>query len=183
MKLPVFPNWYPYNEMLLDGHLRVGKYAVKTRSWKWKYRGLVLLYNSGRVAPQAVKAYRYRYEQNPSKHKIIVGIAELAEVRPLSNEEGRKMICNFNNYTMRKTKIWEAVLGLDDDPSWPFWINSQQGHEHIICPFPIGFFFKNAVRFETPVPFNWPAGPVKPIYIQTARYPKLHAQLLIAHHS
>ena len=49
--MPVFPNWFPYNDMMLDGHMKVGKWAgVKTRSWEWNYRGLVLLYNSGRTA-------------------------------------------------------------------------------------------------------------------------------------
>ena len=181
MKLPVFPNWYPYNNMVFDKHLQIGDFAVKTRNWDWKYRGPVLFYTSGRVAQQAVTAYGY--ERNPSKHKIIVGVAELAEVRPLLKHEARQMVCNFNNYTVKQLDEWVKSLGLEDEPDWPFWINSQFGHEHIICPFPIGFFFKDAKRFKTLVPFNWPAGPVKPIFIQTARYPKLHAELLLAHHS
>ena len=31
MKLPVFPNWYPYSDMVFDGHLQIGDFAVKTR--------------------------------------------------------------------------------------------------------------------------------------------------------
>ncbi len=171
MKLPVFPNWYPYNEMVFDGHLQVGDFAVKTRSWNWNYRGPVLFYTSGRVAQQAIDAYKY--QKGPFNHKSIIGIADLVETRLLTNREAKKMVCNFNNWTPRTLNQVLKFYDLLDDP---FRVN-----EHgFIAPFRIGFFFKNAKRFKEPVPFNWPAGPVRPITIHTARYPKLHAQILMA---
>jgi len=185
MKLPVFPNCYPFNEMFFDGHLQIGDFAVKTRSWAWKYRGLVLFYTSGRIDHQAIDAYGY--ERHPSKHKVIIGVANLVEVRPLTNIEARKMVLNFNNWSPQHLKALLKVSDLPYSQDLEFWserIGDFWGERSVLIrPFSIGFFFKNATRLDRPVPFNWPAGPVRPITIQTARYPKLHAELLLAHHS
>ncbi len=32
-------------------------------------------------------------------------------------------------------------------------------------PLDNGFFFRNVTRFKAPIPFRWPAGPVKPINV------------------
>lgn len=171
MKLPVFPNWYPYNNMVFDGRLQVGDCAVKTRSWNWDYRGPVLFYTSGRVAHQAVEAYGY--QRNRANHKVIIGVADLVNVRELTNQEAKTMVCNFNNISPAKLK---KVLAENDytEPDSAFWV-SGLGY---IEPYHIGFFFQNLRRFDNPVPFSWPAGPVKPIFTEVTRNAKLYEQLL-----
>lgn len=181
MKILVMPNTVPYKDMVLDNHLRVGEYdAVKTRSYRMAYRGPVLFYNSTRIEPLAMKAYEY--QRNSENHKVIIGIADLVEVRPLTSKEGLKMVRNFNNMTAREVKKLEKEINpLDiNDPNWPFWFNYQWGYENYIAPFKIGFFFKKVKRFREPIPFNWPAGPIRPIFIESARHPKIHAQLLLS---
>ena len=161
--LPVFPNWFPFNDMIFDGHLRVGKYeGVKTRSWNWDYRGPVLFYNSsrGKIARNAVRAYGYR--NHPSKHKIIIGIGDLVEVRPLTQQEAEKMVGNFNKLTPTQVKKLLLQFG-PDNPIRPFDVHDYGGD--FIAPYEIGFFFQNLKKFSAPIPFAWPAGPIKPIFI------------------
>lgn len=174
--LPVFPNWFPYNDMLLDGHLRVDQWeGVKTRSWEWDYRGPVLLYNSGRTAQEAVRTYKYK--NDPSKHKVIIGVGELVLVRTLREKEARQMVCNFNNmslaevkeilkknYVFDKEHIKEALYYFYDFGPY-------------IAPFDTGFFFKSLKRFKEPILFNWPPGPIKPIFTDVRKNPKLLNQL------
>ena len=158
MRLPVFPNWYPYNDMLLDGHLRVGDYGVKTRSYDWDYRGPVLLYNSGRTAWHCVNVYDY--PRGGEHHGIIVGVADLVLVRELTERELLKMECNFNNLTLRQVKA-DSTLSR-------------------VWPYPFGYFFVNTKRFRKHVPFNWPPGPVKPIYTNIRSNSLLGQQLATA---
>lgn len=139
LQLPVFPNIFPYNEMLLRGILRLGDFAVKTRSWYWDYRGLVLLYTSGRVQREPAEAYDLDPKEFP--RKAIVGVGELVDVRSLTQKELKVLTRQFNNIKPGERK----------DPS--------------IWPLPIGFFFKGLQRFTPPVSFNWPQGPVKPIFV------------------
>ena len=155
MRLPVFPNWYPYNDMLFDGHLQVGKHSVKTRSYDWDYRGPVLFYTSGRTQQSCVKAYKYVNGQD--KHKIIIGVANLVDVRPLNREEVMKMVLNFNNL-----KVEEVLSDFS---------NVQ------VVPYNFGYFFSKVKRFEEPVAFSWPSGPVKPILTNIRSGSQLHRQL------
>jgi hypothetical protein len=96
------------------------------------------------VAWPCVNAYGYPSAKRP--HRLIVGVATLEDVRPLTERELWKMDRNFNNLT------------------------SRQMHEHPerieIYAFEIGYFFVNPIRFETPVPFAWPPGPLKPIFTE-----------------
>ena len=180
-KLPVFPNWFPYNDMLLDGHLRVDRWeGVKTRSWEWDYRGPVLLYNSLRTAKPAVNAYKY--EDGPSNHKMIIGAGELIDVRLLTHEEALQMVCNFNNMPPSQVKkiIQQRGLSVEkndkedvvDSPLFNFY-----DFGPYVAPFSTGFFFKNLRRFKEPVSFNWPVGPIKPIFTKIVSGSKLHRQL------
>lgn len=178
--LPVFPNWFPYNDMLLDGHLKVGDYAgVKTRSWKWDYRGPVFLYTSGRTAPQPARTYRYH--NSPHVHKIIIGVAELVEVRDLTNAEALKMVCNFNRLTPLGVRdlIHPQAKWKWDNVTLDLWRESLYGFYGCggIAPLPIGFFFQNQAKFRSPVPFNWPAGPVKPIMTKIVKGSPLQQEL------
>ncbi len=170
--MPVFPNWYPFNDMVFDGHLKVDDYeGVKTRSWNWDYRGPILFYNSSRTAKLAAKAYNYKDGQ--VNHKVIIGVGNLVDVRKLTRNEALKMAANFNNLTVSKIK--KILLEVAPDGSAdPTWIN---GYGNYIAPFEIGFFFKNLKRFLTPVPFNWPSGPIKPIFIDPTQNPKLDLQI------
>ncbi len=161
-KLPVFPNWFPYNDMLFDGHMKVGQWeGVKTRSWDWKYRGPVLLYNSLRTSLPALDAYKYK--DSPLNHKVIIGVGELAEVRELKISEATKMLANFNNKPLAQIKRIVQYYCADYTPEKV--IYSFYDFGPYIAPFKVGFFFKNLTRFKEPVPFNWPSGPIKPIFI------------------
>lgn len=162
MRIPVFPNWYPYNDMLFDRRLRVGRFGVKTRSYNWDYRGPVLFYNSGRTAWHCVNIYGYK--RGPEHHGVIIGSGELAMVRPLDLMEEAQMAINFNNLKIGPRKYWRDL---------PF---------ATVRPLPFGYFFPNQSlkRFEIPIQFKWPAGPVRPIFIEVSRYPRIHTQLLSA---
>lgn len=155
MRLPVFPNWYPFNDMLLDGHLQIGEYGVKTRSYNWKYRGLVLLYNSLRTMSSCVKAYGY--SNGSERHRIIVGVARLGDVRPLNNREQLKMQCNFNNLSLHQVKNKPDLVK--------------------VVPYPFGYFFTDIKRFKNPILFDWPAGPVRPIFLDINQDSALYNQL------
>ncbi|MBI3632245.1 MAG: hypothetical protein HY225_02255 [Candidatus Vogelbacteria bacterium] len=176
-KLPVFPNWFPYNDMLLDGHMKVdGHEGVKSRCWEWNYRGPVLLYNSLRTAKPAVKAYDYT--NSSENHKVIVGVGELVEVRGFTVDEAAQMLANFNNISLDKIKI--ALRNIKRKmPSYrpeEIIYNFFQFGPYI-APFRTGFFFKNLRRFDKPVSFNWPAGPIKPIFTQVVPGSELGKQL------
>lgn len=160
MRLPVFPNWYPYNNMLFDGHLQVGEYGVKTRSYDWKYRGPVLFYTSGRTSQPCVQAYDYA--KGSDQHKIIIGVANLVDVRLLTDREIWKMVCNFNNLTVREVK---------EDTDFD---------QVKVVPYDFGYFFTKIKRFEESIPFSWPSGPVKPIFTQIRSGSRLRHQLLAA---
>src|SRR3989344_3781505 len=45
-----------------------------------------------------------------------------------------------------------------------------------VAPLEVGFFFKNLKRFSKPVTFNWPPGPVKPIYTKITTGSELQAE-------
>jgi hypothetical protein len=144
--------------MLLDGHLKVGEFGVKTRSYDWKYRGAVLLYTSGRTQQSCVQAYNYA--KGTDKHNLIIGVANLVDVRLLNDAEIRKMVCNFNNLTVREVKPDLSNVA--------------------VVPFPFGYFFSNIRRFDKPIPFSWPSGPVKPIMTDVRSGSRLRQQVLAA---
>lgn len=178
---PVFPNWYPFNNMVFDGHMKVGEYeGVKSRNWDWSYRGPMFFYNSSsRVSHQAMEAYGYK--RHPVNHKVIIGVGDLVDVRPFTHEEAMQMLCNFNNLSMRQVK--KIIARNSSDPETQkesVYYFYELGY--YIAPFQIGFFFKNLNRFGMPVPFNWPAGPVKPIFINPAKNRKLTEQLKLSGH-
>lgn len=160
MRLPVFPNWYPYNDMLLDGRLDIGERSVKTRSYNWDYRGPVLLYNSGRVAWHCVNAYGLPRDPASRQHHFIIGAAYLTEVRELTSRELRQMQRNFNNLSPRERR----------DQPWRVMVN----------PLPYGYFFESPTRFKESVPFRWPSGPIKPIFTEVTRNTRLYEELLNA---
>ncbi len=167
--------------MMLDGHLKVNRWeGIKTRNWEWNYRGPVLFYNSLRTAKPAVEAYKY--VDSHSQHKVIIGVGELLDVRPLTHKEALQMVCNFNNMSPEKV---EEILQQNGFTSEPIdeedFVNSVLFDFYefgpYIAPFDTGFFFKNLKRFKESVPFNWPPGPIKPIFTKIVPGSKLHRQL------
>src|SRR3989344_2838450 len=179
-KIPVFPNWFPFNDMVFDGHLKVGKYAaVKTRKWQWKYMGPVLFYNTLRTAQVELDRYP-KYQNVPANRKTIIGIAEIVESRPLTTEEAKQMLANFNNHKLVKIEIeleeTAAATGQSvEQIIYDFWKFGP-----FVAPFRIGFFFQNLKRFEKPIPFNWPSGPIKPIFTDVNQNPALKKQIALA---
>lgn len=139
--IPAFPNAFPYNELLLDGKL-----IAKTRNWEWKHRGLTLLYTSTKVHVEVVRAHRIDARAFP--RKVIVGVGNLVDVRPLTRREWDKLYKQFNNVKRGRS----GGDGFGD-----------------VYPMRIGFFFEDLKRFEEPLRFDWPSGPVKPIGIPVAR--------------
>lgn len=148
--LPVLPNSLPYNEMLFRGILKLGEFGVKTRSWNWHHRGLVLLYTSTSTHKVPVRAYGFDPKQYP--RCVIVGVGELVDVRDLTEAEKKTLLCQFNNATPKQTKAFGRVGGPD-----------------YIVPFDTGFFFRNLRRFKTPVPFKPKHGAIRtfsaPLYL------------------
>src|SRR3989344_5440310 len=102
-KIPVFPNWFPFNDMVFDGHLKVGKIEI-----------------------------------------------ELEETAAATGQSVEQIIYDF----------------------WKF--------GPFVAPFRIGFFFQNLKRFEKPIPFNWPSGPIKPIFTDVNQNPALKKQIALA---
>ncbi len=92
----------------------------------------------------------------------------------MTNQKAKTMVCNFNNISPAKLK---KVLAENDytEPDSAFWVSGLG----FIEPYHVGFFFQNLKRFDNPVPFNWPAGPVKPIFTEVTRNAKLYEQLLL----
>lgn len=151
--IPAFPNWFPFNEMLLDGILKLRGYGVKSRKLPWSHRGLTLLYSSGRVATTSAKAHGYDPKTSP--RGVILGVGELVDVRELTDAEIRKMTGQFNNMSVRTAR--RLVLAADARGAWPV---DGEGNP-MVLPFPLGYFFRKLKRFETPVPFAWPSGAVR----------------------
>jgi|SRR3989344_789898 len=160
MRIPVFPNWYPYNDMLLDRRLMIGRFGVKTRSYNWNYRGPVLLYNSGRTAWHCVNIYGYERANRELHHGVIIGAGDLADVRYLDLTEEARMCINFNNLKITPKKYWQTLP------------------HAAVTPLPFGYFFSGLKRFDRPIRFNWPSGPVRPIFIESTEYPQIHARLV-----
>lgn len=148
--IPAFPNAFPYNELLLDGKL-----IAKTRSWVWAHRGLTLLYTSTRVHGSVARAHEMDSKAYPKK--AIVGVGNLVDVRPLTKREMRKLYSQFNNVPNLR-KVSDRAL-------------RRTGifvHDYV-SPLPIGFFFTDLKRFDEPVSFDWPTGPVKPIGVPVSK--------------
>ena len=179
-KIPVFPNWFPFNNMVFDGHLKVGKYAaVKTRKWQWNYRGPLLFYNTLRTAQVALDRYP-KYRNIPPNRKTIIGIAEIVDSRPFTIDEAKQMLANFNNHKLVKIEIELAETAFATELSIEEIIYNFYEFGPFVAPFKIGFFFQNPQRFENPLPFNWPSGPIKPIFIDVNKYPALKKQIAVA---
>lgn len=171
VKYPVFPNWFPYNDMAFDGFLKVGEYAaVKTRNWNWDYRGPVLFYTSGRTATEVRKAYGYQDDR--SRHQIIIGVGDLVEVRNLTSQEAMKMVLNFNNIPAHTLELMLAEKNYTSHDS-AFWVNNLG----LVAPLRKGLFFQNMKRFQKSMPFSWPAGPIRPIFINPRKVAGLSEQL------
>lgn len=176
MILPVFPNFYPYNDMLLDGHLQIGRHSVKTRSYPWSYRGPVLLYNSTRTEPRMLK--KFGYQRGAEHNRVIVGVVELVDSRELTVDELKTMVCRFNRIrpsTLEKLLKEYGITGHEDDIKSVLTAIYEYGP--YVAPLPYGYFFTNRQRFPEPVQFNWPSGPVRPILTQIAKNSKLYNQL------
>lgn len=90
--IPAFPNWFPYNELLLSGKL-----SAKTRDWRWKHVGLTLLYTSTNTDDAVVDAYGLQAQVKTSPRMVLVGVGELLPVRPLTRRERRQIYREFRN--------------------------------------------------------------------------------------
>lgn len=155
--IPAFPNTFPYNELLLDGKLDINGFGVKSRSWAWKHRGLVLLYTSGRVDWTVAEAYGLDPKEYP--RGMIVGAAELVDVRRLTKDEIKALVCRFNNTEWEKIRRCVCLYpNCDGDYFCGVHYASPRP---VVVPYHLGFFFKNLVRFEQSVPFAWPMGAVR----------------------
>ena len=88
--LPVLPNSFPYNELLLSGKL-----SAKTREWRWKHTGLTLLYTSQSTEQKVADVHDLDPRDFP--RGVIVGIGELLPVRENTAEEMSRIENEFAN--------------------------------------------------------------------------------------
>jgi hypothetical protein len=153
-KVPVFPNVFPYNELLMTGRL-----LAKTRDWDFKYRGPILLYTSGRDEKLVCQGYKLNPKDFP--HSRIVGKAKLVDVRPLTKEERWTITQQFN------------PLACDQDIH--DYMFSGYRHENMVFPLMLGFFFEDIERLAEPVKIAWPRGAVTLCYL-----PKAEAEAILA---
>ena len=146
--LAALPNKFPFQYMLLDGILKLGKFGVKTRSGDNVETGLHLLYSSSNRMTPAIQSYpQYRdSEEYPSP--ALVGVGEVEEVRLLDDDEALKLLFQFNNST-------------DEEE-----IRSRFQY---IYPCDYGLFFQGLKKFEKPVEFKASGGPVSEIRVPRAQ--------------
>ncbi len=138
--IPVFPNSFPYNELLLSGKL-----IAKTRSWVWKHRGPTLLYTSTSTCIPV--AFDYGLDPKAFPRCVIVGVGNLVDVRELNEKERRTLFLQFNPHAGKQdAKVFAKYNYADSE---------------YILPCDYGFFFENIHRFETSVPFKPPKGAVR----------------------
>lgn len=123
--IPAMPNWFPYNELLLSGKL-----SAKTRDWRWKHTGLVLLYTSTRVEPEVAQAYGLNLKD--FQQGVLVGVGELLPVRENTEEEAIQIEREFANSDSN--------------------LIVQAGYYR--------YEFNNLKRFRKPIPFKPPRGAV-----------------------
>ena len=143
-QIPVFPNVFPYNELLMTGQL-----LAKTRSWVFKYRGPILLYTSGRN--ESIICESYGLDPKLFPHSMVVGRANLVDVRPITMAE-RKIITRQFNPGATKRQISDYLkYGLLDF--------------EMIGALDIGFFFEDIERLPQPVKIKWPRGAVTLCYL------------------
>ncbi len=136
------PNVFPYNEMLFDGKLKLGNFVVKTRSNDSGFRGLTLLYTSGRIEKDVALAHGYNAKK--FVRSAIVGVGDLKKVRVLRVKELDSMILQFNNI--------KSLDELCDKESW-------------VEPLPYGLFFKDLKKFNQPIAFTAQPGPARKIKV------------------
>lgn len=90
--IPVFPNVYPYNELLFSGRL-----SAKTRTWRWHHTGLTLLYTSRRTEDSVVCAHGLEKNAKEAPRMVLVGVGELQPVRELTGKESKQIYKEFRN--------------------------------------------------------------------------------------
>ncbi len=146
--LPVLPNSFPYNELLLTGKLRVGEHeGVKTRGWPmcvWKYRGPVLLYTS--TSTHGLSAEAHNLNPNDFPRQVIVGVGQLVDICDLNRSQKKQMYMNFNNWDERQ---YRRIMRMVDF--------KRPSH---IEPLYAGLFFQNLKKFKKSIPFAWKKGAV-----------------------
>jgi len=143
-QIPVFPNVFPYNELIMTGRL-----LAKTRSWDYKYRGPILLYTSGRNDSIVCEAYDLKPKDFP--HSMVVGRAKLVDVRALTGKERETITRQFNPKAKKKY--------VDD------YIKHGLYTYGMVYPLEMGFFFEEVERLPQPVKIKWPRGAVTLCYL------------------
>jgi hypothetical protein len=141
--MPALPNVFPYNEMLFQGILKLNGRGVKTRSWSWGYRGLILFYTS-LCRYHRIPAEAYGLNPTDFPRGAIVGVGNLVNVRKLTKREKFRLLLQFNNATPKEAEEFGQFTG----PAY-------------VGPFDIGFFFKGLKRFKRPVPFTPKKGAIR----------------------
>jgi len=139
--IPVFPNVFPWNELLLDG-----KIFAKTRNWDWKYRGLVLLYTSkGRIDKTTAEQHGFDPKQYPLG--AIIGVGNLTNVKKLTLLEQVNLFRQFNKTTKKEAH--------------EFYHEEYSERSGYVLPMDYGFFFEDLKRFEPCIIFPYPPGSVR----------------------
>ena len=142
-RLPVLPQKFPYNEMLLNDQRQ-----FETRNWSWSYRGPLLFYTSSTNVNLVCKAYDY--DPKEYEHQVIVAKAVLFDVRELTNKE-KAFALHQLNPDMSKAEICDFVrYGLMED--------------NRIFPGDYGFFFCGLERIK-PRKIKYPRGAINVFWL------------------
>jgi hypothetical protein len=114
--IPVFPNKFPWNELLFRGDL-----TAKTRNWYWKHVGWTLLYTSkSRMVYQAYSSYKLDPEKFKQTFGTIVGIGYLLPVRENTEEEKEILEYQFVNGRNWIDKVEAGIFRYEFDPVYRF---------------------------------------------------------------
>lgn len=161
----VLPNVIPWNKLLLDGKLKlnygdnIGGLGVKTREYLWPsqsaqpFTDWVLLYNSSRK-DRAICGRHQITEKQPEK--ALVGLGFLLLVHYLTETERAEWLLRAHNAAVNRRHMGWAKSGLLPGGDYP-----------VVTAGAVGLIFGDLVRFEQPIEFKWPAGPVQSLRIKT----------------
>ncbi|HBC44554.1 MAG: hypothetical protein UX01_C0013G0007 [Candidatus Collierbacteria bacterium GW2011_GWB2_45_17] len=142
-KIPVLPQKFPYNEMLLRGQRQ-----FETRNWSWSYRGSILLYTSSTNVRSVCQGYGYDPKEYP--HQMIVAKAVLTDVRVLTKKEIALAFRQLNPGISNMEVSDYIRYGIMEDR---------------IFPADLGFFFAELTRIK-PAEVDYPRGAINMFWLR-----------------
>lgn len=129
----------PYPHMLGLGLLKCGGMQAKTRNQPWSYRGPVLIYTNAKPAHRG-PLEAYGFDLNTMPTGVITCVANLVEVRLLTEKEKKQLFRGYNR-AHAQAQVKRALEG------W-----------HTVA-MDYGYFFDKVQVLEEPIALEkWPSG-------------------------